>query len=303
MLNQNNTPVRTSSLSRFFNTLFFAGALAMAAFVMNGCRKETTPAEEAPHQVSLAEAMKLSEENLGIPVAGLRSGEEDACSHWDYDNTEWETLGCSAWSECGGQAQTPVNISNAVKSPQLRKLQFKWKLTRTTIVNNGHTIQFNCDPGSKLIANGKEYELLQFHYHNSSEHTINSRSYPLEVHYVHRAADNSLAVVGIMFKKGAPHPLFSRFLQHFPTTMGVYTSNQPIVLDNLLPDNLSYYNYNGSLTTPPCSEIVNWHVIKGTVTASQQQLDALAHIMHQNNRPLQPLNGRIIREYDSRNGH
>src|SRR5690349_170782 len=134
-----------------------------------------------------------------------------------------------------------------------------------------------------------------FHFHHVSEHTINGKQYPLEVHFVHKAADGKMAVIGIMFVKGKSNLLFSQFLQHFPPPDHTYSSPALINLVSLLPKNLRYYNYMGSLTTPACSEMVNWHVLKGTVEASESQIQQLAQILGNNHRPLQALNGRIIR--------
>ena len=100
-----------------------------------------------------------------------------------------------------------------------------------------------------------------------------------------------------MFKRGPGNALFNRCLPFLPHSEGTYSDNEYIDLNSLLPDDRGYYNYNGSLTTPPCSEVVNWHLLKGTVTVSPQQLNVLESIMHHNNRPLQALNGRVISEF------
>jgi len=276
---------------------------------LNSCKKETvsevqqkeekvTATEVQQTEFTLEEALKVSEVNLWKRLTTNTTASSCDGVHFTYEGEDgpehWGEL-CKAWAACGeGLAQSPVNIGNVIKDRSLRPLDFRWCSTRTNIVNNGHTIQFNVDAGSKLIANGKSYDLLQFHYHHVSEHTIHGKHYPLEVHYVHSAADGKLAVVGIMFREGKPNSLFNRFLAHFPTSMKTYSSPESIDLRCLLPEDLKYYNYHGSLTTPACSETVNWLVLKGTVEASEEQIEQLKHIIHNNNRPLQQLNGRVI---------
>lgn len=267
----------------------------LVIMALESCKKQESNSLQHKEDFSIHEALKLTEENIG------GSNAADACAdvHYGYEGEEgpehWSDL-CAGWSKCSiGQAQSPVAISNVVSDKTLQPLDFQWGSTTAKIVNNGHTIQFNVDPGSKLKANGKTYDLLQFHYHHSSEHTIKDKFYPLEVHYVHKSADNKLAVIGVMFKEGAPNSLFNTFLADFPAPMTTFSSSFSFDLSALLPKNLRYYNYEGSLTTPNCAEDVKWHVLKGTVTASKEQIEKLKHILHNNNRPIQPLNGRTVR--------
>lgn len=262
------------------------------------CQKTDTPKPKEKSAFTLQEALKLSEENLGaLNTEKLL----ESCSgvHFEYDGAHgpenWGSL-CGEWAACSqGQAQSPVDILNAVHDNSLAPLKFSWGSTTTNIVNNGHTIQFNVDPGSYMTSNGKTYELLQFHYHHTSEHSIDGNYFPLEVHYVHRAADGQLAVIGVMFKEGPSNWLFNTVQQHFPQPLSVYASPATLNLKALLPPNLKYYQYSGSLTTPACSENVNWHVLKGWVFASKAQIESFKHLIHENNRPVQPLNGRVVK--------
>ncbi len=217
---------------------------------------------------------------------------------WSYSGENgpdnWKNI-CGSYSACGGERQSPVNIDNSVPDKKLIPLEVNWTTTSTKIINNGHTVQFNCDAGSTLKANGKYYDLKQFHYHALSEHKVKDKHYPLEVHFVHQANDNNLAVIGIFFKEGAKSQLFEKFLSSFPDKKGEFNSKYSIDLKSLLPTDLSYYTYSGSLTTPPCSEIVEWYVLKSAVTASAEQIKKFEKILKNNNRPVQPLNGRVIK--------
>jgi len=210
----------------------------------------------------------------------------------------WVDL-CSGFSACGGQRQSPLNITGAVSDNTLSAIAFNYTTTSIEIDNTGHTVEFMCQPGSKVTINGKVYDLLQFHYHGSSEHTVEGVQSPLEVHFVHQAADKTYAVLGLLFEEGAENLLFSTFLSHFPKVVGIYKDDlAQLNLSSLFPQNKSYYTYSGSLTTPPCSETVSWYVFKNKITASAAQLTEFKAILKNNFRPIQNLNGRIISSFD-----
>lgn len=224
--------------------------------------------------------------------------EDCADVHWSYSGevgpTHWVDL-CSGFNACGGQTQSPVNITGAVEDQSLSPMVFNYSTTQVEIENNGHTIEFVCDPGSKLIISGTEYDLLQFHYHGLSEHEVDGSHYPLEVHFVHKATEEDYAVIGVFIEEGADNPLFTEFISHFPHDEGSYEDHETVIdLTSLFPENTSYYHYSGSLTTPPCSEVVNWYVLKNTVSASAAQIAEFQSILNNNYRPVQDLNGRVV---------
>ncbi|PKP47007.1 MAG: hypothetical protein CVT92_17240 [Bacteroidetes bacterium HGW-Bacteroidetes-1] len=136
--------------------------------------------------------------------------------HWTHNESDngqdkWIDL-CTGYNACGGQSQSPVNISAAITDTTLSELVFSYSSTPAEIENNGHTIEFVCEEGSKLIISTKEYELLQFHYHAQSEHQMDGMYYPLEVHFVHKASESDYAVVGVFFEEGEENELFTKFL-------------------------------------------------------------------------------------------
>lgn len=221
--------------------------------------------------------------------------------HWshhkgDHGPEKWEYL-CNGFSSCGGENQSPINIiENNIKSSKAMQLPvFSYDSTNIHIVNNGHTVQFNVEGENKVLLDKKNYKLLQFHYHSLSEHVINGKHLPLEVHFVHKNTNKDYAVIGVLFEEGAENKLFTQFLNHFPKTKGNYDVDKKINLLNLLPENKSYYYYKGSLTTPPCSEVVNWYVLKNKITASKEQLNTFSEILKHNYRPTMPLNNREIK--------
>ena len=147
------------------------------------------------------------------------------------------------------------------------------------ILNNGHTIQVNYNPGSTIKVNGNEFELKQFHFHSPSENTIEGRSYPMEAHFVHADKEGNLAVIAVMFKVGEKNAELEKAWAHMPENAGRKTCALPKTVDAniLLPHDHDYYRFNGSLTTPPCSEGVWWLVMKQFHTVSKEQIDKFAH--------------------------
>lgn len=227
--------------------------------------------------------------------------------HWDYYSHGgaggWGALtdsaGQAAFPACNGVEQSPVDISNARHLESA--LQVEYVPGAVDIVDVGHNFQANTLPGSALIAGGKRYELLQFHFHSPSEHTIEGHSAVLEVHFVHRARDGEIAVLGVLLRPDNPNEAFQVFLDNLPESGGEASATTGVDLASLLPDDLSHWAYDGSLTTPPCSEGVQWYVLSEPVSVSLPQLGAfraLAFLHHEddfagNARPVQPLNGRL----------
>lgn len=143
--------------------------------------------------------------------------------HFEYEGPEgpqfWETLCNGNWMDCGGVVQSPINIvkQEAIKDDSLDPISTNFNPSVTRILNNGHTIQFNYDSGSTITLNGVTYNLLQFHFHTKSEHTINNKHYPMEMHLVHQDPETgNLAVLGVFFKKGEWNPVLGNFMGMLP---------------------------------------------------------------------------------------
>ncbi|MEE8320880.1 MAG: carbonic anhydrase family protein [Gammaproteobacteria bacterium] len=130
-----------------------------------------------------------------------------------------------------------------------------------------------------------------------SENRINGQSLPMEAHLVHADKAGNLAVVAVMFKEGAENKEIEQLWQKMPKKTGqkITLSGEAKNVMQLLPEGKDYYRFTGSLTTPPCSEGVRWLVLRDQVTISKEQVDDFLHVMHHpNNRPVQPLNARVI---------
>jgi carbonic anhydrase len=228
--------------------------------------------------------------------------------HWSYegagDPSHWSTLS-KEFATCGvGHEQSPIDIVTAKAAPLQAgtkgfdevRLDPTVRKAPVDIVNNGHTIQVDV-VGTESLTIGKEpYVLQQFHFHSPSEHTVDGKSYPLEAHFVHKSADGRLAVIGVLFEEGAENVALAPFWRKLPTTTGgkVGLGGDGVSISTLLPALHEVYRYPGSLTTPPCSEAVKWLVMRDRLTASAAQIAALKAIIHVNNRPVQPLLGRVV---------
>lgn len=201
--------------------------------------------------------------------------------------------------------QSPIDIEtgnhfhfkNITLDPTPHALRPDWKKSSLSLINNGATLQITYDKGSSLKHNGQNFELKQFHFHSPSEHMLDGRHYPLEVHFVHKALDNSLLVVGVFVKEGKENPLLKSICTNAPADKSklVHVMGQSINALDFIPSLEEYFNYVGSLTTPPFTEGVNWIIMRKTLEASADQIKKIQKILKDpNNRPLQPLNGRTI---------
>lgn len=220
-----------------------------------------------------------------------------ADADWNYDQPEqWSTLN-QKYSACNGLNQSPINIERTVKA-ELEPLKFSYNTMIHTIENKGHTVQVDFAHGGELQLDDETFVLKQFHLHSPSENLIKGKSYPLEIHFVHANTQGELAVVAMMFEQGTENPMLKRMWNRLPKKQGekvVLKKPQPV--NEMLPKNLDYYRFNGSLTTPPCSEGVRWLILKEIQQASATQISEFSKLMgHPNNRPVQSLNGRVVLE-------
>jgi carbonic anhydrase len=268
----------------------FLAAVAIVAITFVQC---STRQKEADQQVSKPEPSPAS----ARPV------------HWGYDGadgpTNWASL-TPVYALCGeGKHQSPVNIVKAdVKGGAVWKLDYKTTSLRIAhnehmdeIIDNGHTIQVTVDEGSTFTFGDKTYNLKQFHFHTPSEHTIDGQHAPMEMHMVHQHEDGSLAVVGVLFKAGeVPNENFTKIIANLPDAKGEskHITDVNLELKVHLPSDNYAYHYVGSLTTPPCSEGVQWLILRDPVSLTADQIAAFSRRIGPNNRPTQPVNDRVI---------
>jgi carbonic anhydrase len=229
--------------------------------------------------------------------------------HWTYEGEEgpkgWASLS-PAYALCGtGAYQSPINIQKATVTGGVRwnfqygntSLRIAHNEHMDDIIDNGHTIQVTVDEGSTFTFGEKSYVLKQFHFHTPSEHTLNGKHMPMEMHLVHQNADGSLAVVGVFFKEGTkPNENFAKIIANLPDKKGdkKHITNDSLVLKVHMPTDNYAYHYVGSLTTPPCSEDVQWLVLRDPIGLTADQIKAFSSRIGPNNRPTQQLNDRKI---------
>jgi len=236
-----------------------------------------------------------------LAMSGQIAARNSQPPHWSYsgdqDPEHWGNLD-PAYSTCSlGKTQSPINITGAVPA-DLPKLEQDYVSAPLAIIDNGHSVQINYPVGSQLVVDGHAYTLKQFHFHHPSEEHIDGKAYPLVAHLVHADADGHLAVVAVLFDLGAPNPLIDTLWKNIPSEKGKAQSLPDVKIDvaDLLPASRGYYTFAGSLTTPPCSEGVAWYVLKAHSTISKEQLAAFAKLYPLNARPIQPTDGREIKE-------
>ena len=222
-----------------------------------------------------------------------KAGEKHV-AHWDYEGE----MGPENWGKefptCGkGKSQSPLNI----KGP-FEKVRFNivpdYKPGPLKILNNGHTIQVNVTPGSKIRIDGKAYDLLQFHFHRPSEEHINGKPSAMVIHFVHKNDSGELAVLGVLLQEGNENPGIKTLWSHAPPKEGPEVAPDNVAFNpaNLLPREMDFYHYDGSLTTPPCTEKVKFYILKTQVNIAKEQITQFPFKM--NARPVQPLNERKI---------
>ncbi len=228
--------------------------------------------------------------------------------HWDYGKehgpANWGPL-CPEFATCAsGRSQSPIDIKGAsagtlaaVKTAyQPAELRIVHHEHMADVVNNGHTVQVNYPDGSTLTVGDQSFALLQYHFHSPSEHTVDGKHFPMEMHLVHESADGKLAVLGAFISEGKANAAFEPVWANLPKEKGmeVHLADVEVDVDALLPEDRTTYRYDGSLTTPPCTEGVKWLVLANPVALSTEQIAAFRAIVKDNNRPTQPLNGRKI---------
>jgi len=222
--------------------------------------------------------------------------------HWSYSG---ET-GPQAWGKlkpefnvCAiGKRQSPINIEDTgtLQGPA-EPLQFNYNPSNATVTNNGHTIQVDLLGNNTLTVRGSTYTLLQFHFHTPSEEQVNYRNYAMVAHLVHKNSEGQLAVVAVLLDPGVANTLIDKVWTYMPLDVSdkVRMPAELVNMNELLPKDQRYYQFMGSLTTPPCTEGVLWMVLKQPTQISKEQLRLFQQLYPSNARPVQPVNSRPVR--------
>lgn len=252
----------------------------------------------------------------GLAVASLCSvclsvanAETGHAKHWTYEGAEgpefWGSLESNFKACSQGVQQSPVDLPKPIAS-KVDQLKVEWDEIHLDIrnnghipldvSNNGHTIQVNIPAGNWVEYGGQKYTLKQFHFHHPSEHKVEGKSAEMEIHFVHLSEKGDAAVVlGVMVVPGAANPALEAIWESMPKASGAKAvSDEKVDIEELLPKARGRFVYEGSLTTPPCSEIIHWQVFREAITASPEQIKAFSSLFPNNARPVQPLNRRFV---------
>ena len=283
---------------------------ALEAGVVNGKTMTVSPGDKATpvrnpkasRQYIRAKAAALAAKTTDSQ-APMASTETHGDAHWAYDGAH----GPLAWADlkpefatCGnGKQQSPINIdeSQTLRGPA-EALVFDYSNSSASVVNNGHTIQIDVAGDNGMTVRGTRYQLLQLHFHHPAEERINHRGFAMVAHLVHKDYLGRLAVVAVLLEPGAANPVINNFWTYMPLGAGdrVMMPRGSVDLGGLLPKDQRYYQFMGSLTTPPCTEDVLWMILKEPVTLSPAQMRLFAQQFPNNARPVQPINGRVVRD-------
>jgi carbonic anhydrase len=227
-------------------------------------------------------------------------------THWTYAGA----TGAEHWGDLDpeyapcktGKEQSPIDIRTAEKA-ELPALRFEYKGGQLKyLINNGYTIRVNYrdSPGSGnfLMVGDQRYQLTQFHFHRPSEEHIHGKPYDMEVHLMHTSSDGKVAGVTVFLQAGSVNATIQQIWDHMPKIAGKEEEIAGVEVNpaGLLPHSFAYYTYIGSLTAPPCSEDVTWFVLKTPVEISPEEINAFAKLYPHDVRPIQPLNGRVVKE-------
>ncbi len=252
-------------------------------------------------RILLCSLVPLIVMTLAITRAQEQEEDHHGPPHWSYQGENgplrWSSLDPSFSSCKFGHQQSPVDIRKS-KKYDLDPIEFDYHPSPLNVIDNGHTIMVTYAPGSSITVAGHHFVLKQFHFHHPSEEKINGKASDMVVHLVHADIEGKLGVVAVFLKVGRPNSVIQTIWQHLPKKKNVATKIDTLTIDatELLPSDRGYYNFMGSLTTPPCTESVEWFILKSPSTLSADEVNAFAKLYPMNARPTQPVYNRFIRE-------
>jgi carbonic anhydrase len=242
----------------------------------------------------LSECKKSSDKEADSKDANAKKDDKAHAVHWGYEGDNGPEHWGDAFPVCGkGKKQSPLNIVGPFEKSK-DTLSVDYKEGPLKILNNGHTIQVNTEPGSTLTIGKESFDLLQFHFHRPSEEQVDGKNASMVAHFVHKSKEGKLAVIGVMLNEGKDSAAIKTLWANLPPKEGEEFLPPKVTFNpaSMLPKEMAFYNYEGSLTTPPCTEGVQFYILKTPVDISKQQLAKFPFKL--NARPVQSLNGRKI---------
>ena len=231
-------------------------------------------------------------------VACDRDGQGGEAVEWGYGGPggpeHWASLAEDYAACSNGRQQSPIDITGYGRGDGTN-ISFSYSANAKAVHNDGKFVRVDYATGNTMSLGQRTYELKSGHLHSPSEHWIDGVGFSAELHLVHADADGDLAVVGVLFELGAPSPAVQTILDAAPAAGDTVADGFTLNARDYLPGGLGYYRYDGSKTTPPCDEPVDWHVMHQRETISAGQVDRLLELSGgPNNRPVHPTGGRLI---------
>ncbi|BDW98716.1 carbonic anhydrase [Maricaulis maris] len=232
----------------------------------------------------------------GVAAAGLSAASAEDWSYAGETGPEhWGHISEEAAVCATGIQQSPIDLTGAISASGAAPSLALNSMSGVQVVRNAHGVTYSANSvDAGLTLGGSEFNLLQFHFHARSEHHIDGNDFPMEVHFVTASDDGRLAVVGVMFEEGDAHPALDALWAAIPAEGETASGPAMLALDSFIPDAEPVFRYEGSLTTPPCSEIVSWTVFPTPIEASAEQIGAFTALVTDNARPVLPANRRYV---------
>lgn len=236
------------------------------------------------------------------PVMVKSHNTDKAHSDWSYSGSN----GPEFWgdiqdaSACKmGQEQSPINITAVTPSTTAAPIINYSQSANLKVNDDDHTIAYTPTTQNNTITlNNERYVLKQLHYHVPSEHQLGGKNYPGEMHFVHANSTGNIAIVGVMLQNGEANDVLRILLNGTQLTVEnevEFTANK-VDLSALIPTMPTFYHYSGSLTTPPCSEKVQWYIVKQPLALASDQLAIMTDLYEGNNRPVQSQGRRLVQQ-------
>lgn len=237
----------------------------------------------------------------GDDLGGGGSDPSKPLPQWSYSGAtgpeHWGDLDPRFAAAKTGRRQSPIELAGPFE-PGADWVSYVYSPAPLNVTNNGHSIQIDVPEGSLITLGGRRYDLVQYHFHTPSEHTVDGGFYEMELHLVHQDASGRFAVVGVFLTTGEPNPMLGEIWAHMPARVGESKrSDRLIDPSEFLPGSRRFVQYDGSLTTPPCTEGVAWIMMLNPISVSSEQVDRFEQVIGPNNRPVMPVNERSIRIY------
>jgi carbonic anhydrase len=261
--------------------------------------RQQARATAAVRAKKVADAKRREEEKTAAAAAILAAAPKHG-TVWSYEGetgpANWSKINAD-WGKCGmGNRQSPIDLRDGIKV-NLEQIGFDYHPSSFSEVNNGHTIQVTVGSGNFITIGNQTYELQQFHFHRPSEEKINGKGTEMVMHLVHKSAEGKIAVVAVLLERGKAHSLMQTVWNNLPLEK-LESVSPSVILDLMeaLPAKREYYTFMGSLSEPPCTEGVLYIVMKQTMQASPAQMALFSRLYPFNARPVQPSNGRVVKE-------